>query len=73
MECLPDYKGYFVIMVVVTRLSNYAHFIAIKLPFVASTVASLFLSNVFKLHGMPKSIVSDRGFYLYKFLLEGIF
>jgi transposase InsO family protein len=48
------------IMVVVDRYSKFAHFIALHHPFSAATVARLFLDNVFRLHGMPVCIVSDR-------------
>lgn len=47
-------------MVVVDKLCKYARFIALKHPFTASQVASSFINNVFKLHGMLKGIVSDR-------------
>lgn len=39
---------------VVDRLSKYAHLIS------AQIVAELFAKEVVKLHGLPKSIVSDR-------------
>lgn len=47
-------------MVVVDRLSKYAHFLALSHPYTASSIAQLFLDNIYKLHGLPKSIVSDR-------------
>jgi hypothetical protein len=48
------------IMVVVDQLSKYAHFCALQHSFIASKVAQMFLDNIFKLHGMPHSIVYDR-------------
>ncbi|GJY88377.1 retrotransposable element Tf2 [Tanacetum coccineum] len=38
----------------------YAHFMPLQHPFTASDVAKLFLNNIYKLHGLPKVIVSDR-------------
>jgi hypothetical protein len=48
------------ILVVVDRFSKYSHFLALSHPFSAAKVAKLFLDNIYKLHGMPDSIVSDR-------------
>nr|CAD1821648.1 unnamed protein product [Ananas comosus var. bracteatus] len=61
IEGLPPSQGKEVIMVVVDRLSKYAHFLALSHPYTASTIAQLFLDHIYKLHGLPKSIVSDRG------------
>ena len=48
------------IYIVVDRLSKQAHFIPTKDDADAPTTARLFLDQVFRLHGIPKSIVSDR-------------
>ncbi|KAL6332966.1 hypothetical protein AAG906_019980 [Vitis piasezkii] len=45
------------IMVVVDRLSKYAHFIALSHPFSAKMIAEKFVENIIKLHGMPKFII----------------
>lgn len=45
---------------VVDRLSKYFHFIALQHPYTAQIVAHSFLDIVFRLHGMPFTIVSDK-------------
>jgi hypothetical protein len=57
---LPKLGNKSVIMVVIDRLSKYDHFCALQHSFTASIVAQLFMDQVFKLHGMTHSIVSDR-------------
>lgn len=48
-------------MVVVNCLTKYyAHFISLRHPYSAKEVAEEFIRNVVKLHGVPKSIVSDH-------------
>ena len=47
-------------MVVVDRFSKLAHFIPLSHPFSAKIIAEKFVEHVIKLHGMPKSIISDR-------------
>jgi hypothetical protein len=54
---LPKSRNKSVIMVVVDRLSKYAHLCALQFPFTAPTVAQLFMYHVFKLHDMPHSII----------------
>jgi hypothetical protein len=60
VEGLPNSQGKSVIYVVVDRLSKSAHFMALKHPYLAITVAQEFFGHIFKLHGMPTSIVCDR-------------
>lgn len=60
IEGLPISHNYSVLYVVVDRLSKYAHFIPLSHPYTASKVAMAFMHSVFKLHGLPESIISDR-------------
>lgn len=58
---LPVSGGFDSIMVVVDHYSKSAHFIPAKESWTAQILAEQFLSSVFKLHGLPDKIVSDRG------------
>ena len=60
IEGQPISSKQYVILVVVDRLSKYAHFVPLAHPYTASIVAQAFLDYIFKLHGMPGSIISDR-------------
>jgi hypothetical protein len=52
--------GFDNILVVVDRLTKIVHFIPTVSTVTASGVAELFMRNVFKFHGMPSEIISDR-------------
>ena len=60
LEGLSPSNGHTVIMVIVDRLTKYAHFVALRHPYTAVTIAKSFIANVVRLHGIPTSIVSDR-------------
>ena len=57
---LPKSEGKSVIMVVVDRLTKYAHFCELSHPFKASTATTTFMDTIQKLHGNPRVIVTDR-------------
>lgn len=48
------------ILVVVDKFTRYAHFLPLIHPFTAAKVARAYLDNVYKLHGLPRAIISDR-------------
>jgi len=58
---LPLAQGYDSILVVVDRFTKMEHFIPTTEKTSAKGLACLFRDNVWKLHGLPDSIISDRG------------
>jgi len=60
MVSLPPLRGFDAIMVVVDRFSKMAHFIPTKDEATAQETGRLFFMHVFKHHGLPKDIVSNR-------------
>lgn len=60
IEGLLISHGYSILYMVVDQLSKYAHFILLSHAYIASKVAMAFMHSVFKLHGLPDSIISDR-------------
>jgi hypothetical protein len=49
-----------VILVVIDKFSKYSHFIPLRHPFASFKVSQEFMNQVYRLHGMPGMIVSDR-------------
>jgi len=58
---LPLVQGYDAILVVVNRFTKMGHFIPTTERTSTEGLARLFRDNVWKLHGLPDSIISDRG------------
>jgi hypothetical protein len=57
---LPLSHGKSAIWVVVDRFSKFAHFIALPPRYRAVMLATLFPHNIYHLHDIPRSIVTDR-------------
>jgi len=58
---LPVVAGKDAILVVCNRLSKMTHFVATIEEILAEGLARLFRNNIWKLHGLLESVVSDRG------------
>jgi hypothetical protein len=54
-------KGNDSIWVIVDRLTKVAHFIPVHTTYGRDKLARLYIDNILKLQGVPKSIISDRG------------
>ena len=50
-----------VILVICNWLSKMTHFVATTEGMMVEGLARLFRDNVWKLHGLPESVVSDQG------------
>ena len=61
ISCLPMCQGKDWIWVIVDRLTKSAHFISVKGTTTASQYAEIYVREIVKLHGVPKSIIFDRG------------
>ena len=48
------------IFVVVDKLSKAAHFILVNSSYKEVHIADIFLKEIFRLHGIPKAIISDQ-------------
>ena len=60
VEGLPKSGSYNSILVVIDKYTKYGYFIQLADPFTALTVAQKFLDTVYRLHGLPSVIISDR-------------
>lgn len=60
IEGLPRSANHDTILVVVDKFTKYSHFIPLHHPFTSLTVAKAYMTHVYKLHGLPQAIISDR-------------
>jgi hypothetical protein len=60
IDGLPKSKRFDCILVIVDLFTTYAHFVPLTHPFIAVTIAQVFFQHIYKLHGLPAAIVSDR-------------
>ena len=58
---LPLAQEYGSILVVVDKLTKIVHFIPTTEKTLVEGLARLFRDNIWKLHGLPESIISDKG------------
>jgi transposase InsO family protein len=54
-------KGYDSIWVIVDRLTKIAHFLPVRVKYTMAMYAELYIACILSLHGIPKTIVLDRG------------
>ena len=54
-------KGYDLVWMIIDRLTKLAHFIPIKTTYSVAQYARLYVENIVSLHGVPVSIMSNRG------------
>jgi hypothetical protein len=70
---VPKTRGYNCILLVVDKFSKYTHFIPISHPYTDSMVAELFVDNIYCLHSMPQTLVSDRNPMLTSLFWQSVF
>jgi hypothetical protein len=54
-------KGFDSIWVIIDRLTKITHFLPVKVKYPVNAYAELYIARILSLHGIPKTIVSDRG------------
>jgi hypothetical protein len=59
IESLPKSANASCILVIIDKFTKFGHFIPLSHPYTTSSVASVFMQVVYKLHGLPASIIFD--------------
>ena len=60
-------------MVVVEKLTKVAHFVPVKTTHTSANIAKIYMRKIARLHGIPKTIVSDRDTKFTSHLWRGLF
>ena len=60
-------------MVLIDKLSKSANFIHVKSTFKAINIAEIFMKEIFRLHGIPKMVISDRDIKFTSFFWKELF
>jgi hypothetical protein len=47
-------------MIVIDKLSKSAHFIPVKSTYKAINITEIFMKQIFRFHGSPKMVISNR-------------
>lgn len=53
--------------------TKFAHFLALSHPYIIQLVVQVLMDNIFKLHGMPIAIVTDKDKIFTRWLFQEIF
>ena len=61
------------IMVVVDKLTKTSHFMSVNSTYKVGAIAKIFMKEIFRLHGFPKAIVSDRDPKFTSIFWKGLF
>jgi hypothetical protein len=70
---LPKFGHANNILVSLDKFTKYNHFLPIHHPYIAISIAQLFIDHIYKLHGLPLAISSDRDLVLIDKLVLEVF
>jgi len=58
---LPESEGFNAILVITDRFTKIQHYIPAKTTWTAEDVANIYITEIWRLYGLPRHITSDRG------------
>ena len=58
---LPESEGFTAILVVTDRFTKVQHYLPAKTSWTAADVAHAYINEIWRLHGVPRHITTDRG------------